>query len=184
MVGINENCLRSNEKSSHPSAGANLRVLFQWAVKLQAVVCDVPSETVPGFVADARSEGLSRYIEPNVQFHINFFPDDPYRVFNGPLTKIQAYSAWNITTGNQQTLVAIVDTGVDYNHPDLAQNYAALGYDWVNNDTDPMDDNGHGTHCAGIIAAGLNNGIGIAGVAQVRFFAEKGFDQYGSGVER
>ena len=80
--------------------------------------------------------------------------------------KIQADWAWNITTGNSSVLVAVIDTGIDYNHSDLAANYVPLGFDWVNNDTDPMDDNGHGTHCAGIIAAVLNN-IGIAGVAQV-----------------
>jgi thermitase len=180
VVGIRENCF-SQMRNLITGCRSKLASTVSMGGEVEAVVCDVPSETVPGFVADARSEGLSRYIEPNVQFHINSFPDDPYKSLQWALDEIQAYSAWNITTGNQHTLVAIVDTGVDYDHPDLAQNYVALGYDWVNNDTDPMDDNGHGTHCAGIIAAGLDNGVGVAGVAQVRFFAEKGFDQYGSG---
>lgn len=89
--------------------------------------------------------------------------------------------AWNRTIGNSSLLVAVVDTGVDYNHPDLSSNYAPLGYDWVNNDSDPSDDNGHGTHCAGIIAAVLNNSVGIAGIAQVRIMAEKVLNSWGYG---
>ena len=63
-----------------------------------------------------------------------------------------------------QTIIAIVDTGVQMNHPDLA-NKMVSGYDFFNNDSDPSDDNGHGTHCAGIAAAQVNNGAGIAGIA-------------------
>ncbi|NVM01990.1 MAG: S8 family serine peptidase [Candidatus Helarchaeota archaeon] len=62
-------------------------------------------------------------------------------------------------------VVAVIDSGVDYTHPDLANNYLHGGYDFINNDNDPMDDNGHGTHCAGIIAAEANNSIGISGIA-------------------
>ncbi len=97
--------------------------------------------------------------------------------------KVQADWAWNITTGNSSVLVAVVDTGIDYSHPDLAANYVPLGYDWVNNDSDPRDDFGHGTHCAGIIAAAINNGIGIAGLAQVRIMAEKVLDYSGGGYD-
>ncbi|MEW6181954.1 MAG: S8 family serine peptidase [Bacillota bacterium] len=63
----------------------------------------------------------------------------------------------------QGVKVFILDTGMDYNHPDLNDNYAG-GYDFVNDDADPMDDNGHGTHVAGIIAA-EDNGSGVVGVA-------------------
>jgi subtilisin len=59
--------------------------------------------------------------------------------------------------------VAVLDTGIDHKHPDLAANYVG-GYDFVNNDSDPMDDHGHGTHVAGTIAA-LWNGVGVVGVA-------------------
>ena len=59
--------------------------------------------------------------------------------------------------------VAVMDTGVDYLHPELAPNYAG-GFDFVNNDPDPMDDNGHGTHVSGIIAA-ARDGVGMLGVA-------------------
>ncbi len=93
--------------------------------------------------------------------------------------KIMADWAWNITTGSNETLVAVVDTGIYYYHEDIGQNYAPLGYDWVNNDSDPQDDHGHGTHCAGIIAAILDNYVGISGLAQVKVMAEKVLDSSG-----
>ena len=77
--------------------------------------------------------------------------------------------------------VSILDTGIDYNHSDLADNYKVFGYDFVNGDTDPTDDNGHGTHCAGIIAA-VDNDIGVIGVApEADLYAVKVLDSSGSG---
>ncbi len=103
-----------------------------------------------------------------------------------PDCDIDAPEAWDISTSSPQVVVAVVDTGVDYTHRDLHQNIwvneAELngtegvdddgngyiddiyGYDFINNDNDPMDDNAHGTHCAGIIAAGGDNGLDITGI--------------------
>jgi subtilisin len=76
--------------------------------------------------------------------------------------------------------VAILDTGIDYTHPDLDANYAG-GWDFVNNDSDPRDDNSHGTHIAGTIAA-EDDGYGVVGVApQVRIYALKVMSATGSG---
>lgn len=76
--------------------------------------------------------------------------------------------------------VAIIDTGIDYTHPDLSVNYAG-GYDFVNNDTYPMDDNGHGTHVAGTVAA-TDNGSGVVGVApEAKLYALKVLNASGSG---
>ncbi|NBP24203.1 MAG: peptidase S8 [Proteobacteria bacterium] len=76
--------------------------------------------------------------------------------------------------------VAVVDTGIDYLHPDLAANFAG-GYDFVNNDADPMDDNGHGTHVSGTIAA-VRNGTGVLGAApEADLFALKVLGSSGSG---
>jgi PKD repeat protein len=76
--------------------------------------------------------------------------------------------------------VAIIDTGIDYTHPDLDGNYAG-GYDFVNSDNSPMDDNGHGTHCAGIAAA-EDNGEGVVGVApEASVYGVKVLNSSGSG---
>ena len=148
----------------------------------KAFVADIPLVAVSSFVTEVRDAGLSRYIEPNIKVQACFVPNDPNWPTQWGPSKIEADYAWNTTIGDPSVLVAVIDTGIDYHHPDLAaSNYVALGYDWVNNDTDPMDDNGHGTHCAGIIAAGINNSIGIAGLAQVRIMAEKALDEYGKG---
>lgn len=76
---------------------------------------------------------------------------------------INATTGWDAQTGNSSVTIAIIDTGVDLDHPDLA-NKIVTGYDFVNDDTSPNDDNGHGTHVAGIAAAQTNNSVGIAGV--------------------
>jgi len=76
--------------------------------------------------------------------------------------------------------VSIIDTGIDYTHEDLDANYKG-GYDFVNGDADPMDDNGHGTHCAGIVAA-EDNGEGVVGVVpEAHLYAVKVLDSAGSG---
>ncbi|HJZ93042.1 MAG TPA: S8 family peptidase, partial [Gemmataceae bacterium] len=116
---------------------------------------------------------------------------------------IDAPEAWNTSTGTGDTVVAVIDTGIDYNHPDLAANIwtnpgeipgngidddgngyrdDVHGYDFANNDANPMDDNGHGTHVAGTIGAVGNNGIGIAGIDwHAKLMALKFLDAAGSG---
>ena len=81
--------------------------------------------------------------------------------------------------------VAIIDTGIDYNHDDLESNYSDVGNDFVNHDDDPMDDNGHGTHCAGIVAANKPTAtaygvVGVAPLAHVCAYKVLGSD--GSGT--
>jgi subtilisin family serine protease len=110
--------------------------------------------------------------------------------FGTPDADIDALRAWGVTTGSDAVTVAVIDTGVDTAHPDLApnvwlnpgENCAGCrtdgidndangyvddwrGWDFVNNDNDPFDDNGHGTHVAGTIGAVGDNGIGVAGVS-------------------
>jgi len=114
---------------------------------------------------------------------------------------IRGPAAWHLTTGDTEAPVAIVDTGIDYYHPDLEANIwvnlgeeagngldddgngyvdDVHGYDFVSDDSDPMDDQLHGTHVAGIVGAVGNNGIGVAGVCwQTRLMALKAFDEHG-----
>jgi thermitase len=143
----------------------------------------IPFDSISPLIERLSASEFCRYVEPNWKITSDFIPNDlSWHLQWGP-QKIQADFAWNTTLGDRSLLVAVIDTGINYMHPDLAANYLAGGYDWVNNDTDPMDDNGHGTHCAGIIAATINNLQGIAGLAQVRIMAEKGLDSEGGGYD-
>ncbi len=102
------------------------------------------------------------------------------------------YSDFTQSSSSDSPVVAVVDTGIDYTHPDLAEHmwkntYSTLsgtyGYDFGDGDSDPMDndEDGHGTHCAGVIGAVNNNNTGITGVANdVRLMALKVFDKNGS----
>ncbi len=178
------------------------------------------------------------YAVPNYIFHYCNVPDDPYYSMQWPLDNIgqeypwdgrfnnppgiidcdiDAPEAWDIETGSSDVVVAIVDSGVDYSHPDLAENIwinpdedinnnekfdnwpswlkkngvygdidkkdndgngfkdDVVGWDFsghldpegivINGSNDPMDNHGHGTHCAGIVAAVTNNNNGIAGIS-------------------
>ena len=90
--------------------------------------------------------------------------DTYYSTCQWNLPQIRAPYAWAVSTGSSNVIVAVLDSGADLTHPDL-QGQLVAGYDFVNNDADPSDDKGHGTHVAGIVAARTNNGQGIAGVA-------------------
>lgn len=80
-----------------------------------------------------------------------------------PDADVDAPEAWEISQGLTTTVLAVIDTGVDLDHPDLAGKTIS-GYDFVNGDADPQDDHGHGTHVAGIMAALTDNGVGVAGL--------------------
>lgn len=146
-----------------------------------------------------------RFCEPNYKIHaFGISPDDSkFRNLWG-MNKIGAKTAWTKTVGSNNIVVAIIDTGIDYNHLDLAQNIWVnpfeipdndvdddgngyvddiYGYDFVNRDGQPLDDNEHGTHLAGTIGAVGNNQIGVAGVNwNVKLMALKFLDEDGSGT--
>ena len=110
-----------------------------------------------------------------------------------PLVKWQwGLAAANVTrsasAAPSSKVICVVDSGVDYRHPDLAPRMwvgpnGTHGYDFVNGDADPMDDAGHGTHVAGIAAAALGNGLGAAGLSAARIMAMKVLDRNGTGTE-
>jgi hypothetical protein len=148
------------------------------------------------------------YAEPNYilsltgKTGLTATPNDPSFGSLWGLTKINAPAAWNITTGSNNVVVAVLDTGTDYNHVDLQANIfnnpVECVADGVDNDgngyvddcrginvaygtSDPMDDNNHGTHVAGTIGAVGNNGIGVVGVNwNVKILTCKFFDASGS----
>lgn len=163
-----------------------------------------PGQTVAQAVSYYQGLPGVDYATPDYEVQLERTPNDPsYGSLYG-LTKISAPLAWDTTTGSSSMIVAVIDTGVDYNHPDLAANMwrnpreipgngidddgngfadDIYGWDFANNDNNPMDDNGHGTHVAGTIGAVGNNGIGIAGVNwNVKIMALKFLSANGSGA--
>lgn len=109
---------------------------------------------------------------PNVEWveldyiaNIQWTPNDPSFSSQWGPAKVQAPAAWDVTLGSSTVMIAVVDTGVDLDHPDLATKVnTSLDYDFVNSDSTAQDDQGHGTHVAGIAAAATNNSTGIAGM--------------------
>lgn len=115
--------------------------------------------------------------------NIQLTPNDPLYPNQWGMRMIEANKMWDTPKGkgDSRLIVAVIDTGVDYTHEDLAAVNKTLGYDFVNNDNDPMDDMGHGTHVAGIIAATMNNKKGVVGVApNVTVMPVKVCNAYGS----
>jgi len=120
-----------------------------------------------------------------------WIPDDPRYSQQWGLGAINMPSAWDISASSGSTFVtiAVIDTGVFYDHEDLKDKMwqskeGFWGYDFVNGDNDPVDDNGHGTHVAGIAAASVNNQTGISGVAmKPKIMALKVLDKDGYGSE-
>jgi len=139
------------------------------------------------------------FAEPDYAFRITDTPNDPYfknqyALANsgqeigtgGPKGKanadIRATAGWGETKGTGETIIAIVDSGVDLLHPDIKNKIKSSGRDFANDDFDATDDNGHGTHVAGIAAADTNNNIGIAGVAwDCKILPVKATDEEGEG---
>lgn len=183
VVGLNETC-HAEASAVAKVAGAHngevIDTVFSGEDQ-RAVVVEMSASSVSSFMEDLWQTGLASYVEPRGKAQTQFWPDDPYFSAQWGVQKIEADWAWNVSVGSHDVLVAVLDTGIDWHHFDLVSNYVPLGYDWVNDDADPMDDYGHGTHCAGTIAATMNNSQGIAGMAQVRIMAEKVLNNRGEG---
>jgi len=157
------------------------------------------SLTVEEMVQALKRNPDVEYAEPNYIAHIAATPNDAYfksqyALLNtgqqigssGPSGTaghdIKATSAWDETKGSADVTIAIVDTGVDLLHPDLKAKIKSAGRDFVNDDNDATDDNGHGTMVAGVAAADTNNDAGIAGVAwNCRILPVKVIDASGNG---
>jgi subtilisin family serine protease len=110
------------------------------------------------------------FAEPDFFLDSRIIPNDPYYSYLWGLDRIKAPSAWDYTTGCGDVIVGVVDSGVDFTHPDIRDNIwvcpeGMYGACFCGEDCDPMDTSGHGTHVAGTIGAVGNNHIGITGTA-------------------
>jgi subtilisin family serine protease len=171
---------------------------------LRTFVASVPAADRARALAELGRDPRVRFAEPDATYRVDTLPNDPsfgqlWGLNNtGQAVKtsagtadadIDAPEAWSTTTGSSSVVAAVIDSGVDWHHPDLAANIwtnpgescpgcandgidndgngyvdDVHGWDFVNDDNDPFDDNGHGTHVAGTIGASGNNGVGVAGV--------------------
>ncbi|CAN5561458.1 hypothetical protein BH23CHL2_BH23CHL2_26180 [soil metagenome] len=197
--------------------------------EINAKLVETAAEDLAYVLAELNIDPRVAYAEPNFLMSIDQIPNDPEyplqwgldntgQIINGTAgiadADIDAPEAWEITTGSPEVIVAVIDSGVNFSHPDfgannrsnslLWQNSGELcpgcstdgldndgngyiddwrGWDFVNLDENPHDDNGHGTHVAGIIAARGNNGEGGVGIApNVTIMSIKAFGAGGGGT--
>jgi subtilisin family serine protease len=140
----------------------------------------VPLDAAPAYAARLGALPGVRGVEPNARVQAATAPNDPYfGDYQWNLRQIRAPEAWDLTTGDRRVIIAIVDTGIALDHPDLAAKLVP-GINLVTPDQPPNDDNGHGTHVAGIAAAATNNAEGVAGVSwEARLMPVKALDADG-----
>jgi thermitase len=149
--------------------------------RLNAALISVPPGQEQKFAERLRRTAGVRFAEPNYLVLPALIPNDSrWGDQYGP-AHIQAPQAWDVTTGSSGVIVAVIDSGIDANHPEFSGRLLP-GYDFIERDNTPQDGCGHGTHVAGIIAAEGNNATGIAGLAwQTRILPVRVLGNYCAG---
>jgi thermitase len=218
IVRLKSGVMTANKMGLSKSLGAFVKSTIP---SQNIVVVKRPTfETTDSAVKSLAVNNLVDVVEPNYIYRMNKTPNDPMlgqlwglknigqNDSDGSVgvagMDIGAEQAWDIETGSDKMLVAIIDTGIDFNHPDLKDNLwtneaeangvAGVdddnngviddihGYNAITDDGDAMDDQGHGSHCAGTIGARGDDGKGIVGVNwNTRLMAVKFLDSNGSG---
>ena len=183
------------------------------AISHRSFALHAPGVSAADVVSWANTEQAIAWIEPDIAFRpatVNdplfadqWSLDNTGQYYGTAGIDIAALEAWQLTTGSREVVVAVIDSGIDINHPDLAGNIwtnpgeiagngidddgngfidDVHGWDFVDNDNLPLDGYGHGTHIAGTIGALADNGIGVAGVApRVSLMALRFQDDRGAG---
>jgi hypothetical protein len=203
IVGFRDGVTRAEQDEVLALRAA--RVRKRWT-RIDGVLASVPAGRMKATLRSLERDPRVEYAEPN--YVLRTSTSDPQFGQLWGLEKIDAPEAWAVTTGSSAVVVGVIDSGVDFSHPDLAgtrwvnpaeecdacrsngvdddgNGYVDdwRGWDFANNDNDPSDDNGHGTHVAGTIGAVGDNGVGITGVSQqVRLMGLKFIGADGSGT--
>jgi subtilisin family serine protease len=219
LVGFRASSSNSQRRNALDEVGAKAKK------RLAQINAELVTVTGPSAKAIARLERNPhvRYAEPNYVITADSTPNDPsfpqlWGLDNTgqaigffpstPDADVDAPEAWNVTTGSSNVVVAVLDTGIDLTHPDLAPNIWInpgencpscrtdgidndgngyvddwRGWDFVHGDNTPADENGHGTHVSGTIGAVGNNGLGVVGVNwNVKLMPLRVLDANGSGT--
>ena len=168
LIGYEPGTSAEQRAATIAAAGGRL---IETIPALAADLVEFPAAQVAaGSPAEARlmsdlagGAGVS-YVEPNVTYALSapFVPNDAQIAQQYAWARVGAFDGWALTRGSAGVVIAIVDSGVQPDHPDLKAKLVA-GYDFVQDDNDPSDAIGHGTHVAGIAAAATNNAQGVAG---------------------
>lgn len=130
---------------------------------LAVATLEIPEDPSGSILSSLRQSGLFEYVEPDYYGHTAAQPDDPSYIAQWHLPRIGTPLAWSLTTGSDSIVVAVIDSGVYRQHPDLVSKLVP-GWNFVKKSADTSDVMGHGTAVAGTVAAATNNGIGVAGV--------------------
>ena len=190
--GVTQETIRQLTSRKHDAVEDNIE-----SVPGLSAIDDLDNADATQTAAEYAALPEVEYAEPNFEITLDstpLFPGDPRFSEQWALSNdgsrggkqgadISATHAWHVTTGDDDVVIAVLDSGVDYTHSDLVNNIwlrpAGVapyeddaagtiqdmhGYNALENNADPMDDNGHGTHCAGIIGAEGGNDIGVSGV--------------------
>jgi thermitase len=161
-------------------------------------------DSVPDALVSLKNEIGLKIIDPDYLVHALAVPNDTNYPFQNSMNKIEAPKAWDLFTGSKDVIVAVIDSGVNYRHEDLKDNIWTNpgeipgdgidndnngfvddihGYDFADDDNDPIEEYIHGTPIAGIIGATGNNNLGVAGINwQVSIMALKFLNENGYGV--
>ncbi len=219
VVRLKPNMVMTNNVSMASMLGSYVKTTIP---SLNIVVVKRPVfETIDSAVKTLGANSFVEIVEPNYIYHMNKESNDPdfsklwglknvgQKDPKGQVgvagVDIDAVKAWDITTGSDKMVVAVIDTGIDYNHPDLKENLwtneaeangqAGVdddgngvvddihGYNAITGKGDSQDDQGHGSHCAGTIGGRGDNGVGVVGVNwNVKLMGVKFLDANGSGT--
>lgn len=169
---------------------------------------DIGEQDIEQAIRLIRNNEFVEYIQKNNKYNLNVFtPNDPLYSGQYYLNKIYAQNVWDITRGDSAIIIGVIDSGLDFLHPDLNGSYKInfgeipgngidddnngyvddnLGWNFSGNNNNPSDDNifSHGTAVTGVLTAGFNNGIGIASVApECKVLVMKTFDAQGFGYD-